>query len=199
MIEGIKPLYNAALKPFARFLARMGIHPNAVTLFGVFLFCIGAWLTAVGIWKIAVLLGIIASFFDGLDGTVARETGKKSSFGALLDSVCDRLTEVVWIGSYLVYYFRLPPFDTVSVYCAFLAVTGSILVSYVKARAEGVGIACTGGLMQRPERLIILGVFQLLGPGLMPWGLGIVAGFAYLTVFQRIYLVWRNYKQLIEK
>jgi len=195
MIEVIKPHYNAVLKPFARLLARMGIHPNAVTLFGVFLFFMGAWLTATGIWTIAVALGIIASFFDGLDGILARETGKKSSFGAFLDSVCDRVTEVVWIGSYLFYYFQHPPFDTVSVYCAFLAVTGSILVSYVKARAEGVGIACDGGLLQRSERLIILGVFQLLGPDLMPWGLGIVAGFAYLTVFQRMYLVWRNYNK----
>ncbi len=196
MIEEIKPFYNAALKPFARLLARMGIHPNVVTLFGVFLFFIGAWLTAIGIWKSAVLLGVIAGFFDGLDGIVARETGKKSSFGALLDSVCDRLTEVVWLGGYLVYFFHHPPLDTVTIYGLFLAITGSLLVSYVKARAEGVGIACDGGLLQRTERLIILGVFQLLGPQLMLWGLCIVAVFAYLTVFQRLYIVWRKYKKM---
>ncbi len=199
MIEGIKPFYNAALRPFACLLARSGIHPNATTIFGALIFFVGAWLTAVGFWKTAVLFGIIGGFFDGLDGILARETGKRSTFGAVLDSVCDRLGEIVWICSYTVYYFQHPPFDEVYVYFTFAAVTGSIMVSYVRARAEREGIECSGGLLQRAERLIILGVFQLLGPRIMVWGLGIVAVFTYLTVFQRICLVWKNYKKSNEK
>jgi hypothetical protein len=69
------------------------------------------------------------------------------------------------------------------------------MVSYIKARAEGVGLTCNKGILQRPERLLILAFFQLISPSWMPWGLGIVATLAYLTVLQRIFIVWRKYSK----
>ncbi len=195
MIEGLKPLYNAVLRPFARCIAKTGIHPNALTVFGVLLFGIGGWLTVLGFWRWALLVGTIGACMDGLDGVVAREADKRSFFGAVLDSVCDRFTEIIWLGSLALYYVNNPRFDGLNILLAFAALTGSFMVSYVKARAEGAGIVCDKGLMQRPERLIVLAVFQFIGPEIMSWGLGIVAGLTYLTVFQRIFIVWRNYKK----
>ena len=196
MIEGLKPLYNALLRPFSRVLARMGVHPNIVTISGVIIFLAGGWYTALGHWITGVLIIAAGALLDGLDGLLAREMDKRSSFGAVLDSLCDRLTEILWLGSILVYYMRYPIYTGLCVYLAFAALTGSLLVSYVKARAEGAGIACNKGILQRPERIIILGICQLAGPEIMPWGLGIIAVFSYLTVIQRTLLVWRNYKKL---
>jgi CDP-diacylglycerol--glycerol-3-phosphate 3-phosphatidyltransferase len=195
MIEGLKTVYNNVLRPLARFMARLGIHPNILTISGVLLFGVGGWLTVYGFWRWALLVITTGAFMDGLDGVVAREAGKRSTFGAVLDSTCDRFTEIIWLGSLTIYYVRNPILDGLCIYLTFAVITGSLMVSYVKARAEGAGIACNKGLLQRPERLIILAIFQFLGPEIMPWGLGIVAGLAYLTVMQRIFMVWRNFKK----
>ena len=195
MIERLKPLYNAGLRPLARLLARIGIHPDVLTAIGLILFGFGGWLTVLGYWRGALIALVIGSLMDGLDGVLARETDRRSTFGAVLDSVCDRFTEIIWIGSIVAYYIRNAVFNEMYVYISFAAVTGSLMVSYVKARAEGAGIECNKGILQRPERLIILAVFQLLGPGKMPWGLGIIAVLAYLTVLQRLYLVWKIYEK----
>lgn len=195
MIERLKPLYNAGLKPFARLLARIGIHPDILTAIGLILFGFGGWLTVLGYWRSALIVLVIGSLMDGLDGVLARETDRSCTFGAVLDSVCDRFTEIIWIGSIIVYYIRNAVFNEMYVYISFAAITGSLMVSYVKARAEGAGIECNKGILQRPERLIILAVFQLLGPEIMPWGLGIIAVLAYLTVLQRLFFVWKIYKK----
>ncbi len=195
MIERLKPLYNAGLKPFARLLARIGVHPDILTAIGLILFGFGGWLTVLGYWRSALIALVIGSLMDGLDGVLARETDRSCTFGAVLDSVCDRFTEIIWIGSIIVYYIRNAVFNEMYVYISFAAITGSLMVSYVKARAEGAGIECNKGILQRPERLIILAVFQLLGPEIMPWGLGIIAVLAYLTVLQRLFFVWKIYKK----
>lgn len=175
-------------------LARLRIHPDVLTTVGLILFLIGGWLTALGYWRSALFALVTGSLMDGLDGVLARETDRRSTFGAIFDSVCDRFTEIIWIGSIIVYYLRNGFFNGVYVYLSFAAITGSLMVSYVKARAEGAGIECSKGILQRPERLIILALFQLLGPQIMPWGLGIIATLAFLTVFQRIQLVRKKYR-----
>ena len=195
MIERLRPLYNAGLKPFARLLARIGINPDILTIIGLILFGVGGWLTALGYWRTALFALVIGSLMDGLDGVLAREINRRSTFGAVLDSVCDRFTEIIWLVSIIIFYVRNATFTNLYLFLAFAAITGSLMVSYVKARAEGAGIEGIKGLLQRPERLIILAVFQLLGPDIMPWGLGIIAVLAYFTVLQRLYLVWRRYKK----
>ncbi len=197
MIEGLKPFYSAILRPFVRLFQHLGIHPNVLTINGVLLFAVGGWFIIIGKWKLSLLIGTFGAIMDGFDGLLAKETGKISVFGAILDSVCDRFTEIIWLGSFIVYYVKYPLFDGLCIYLSFLAITGSIMVSYIKARAEGAGIECKGGVLQRSERLIILAIFQFLGPQILPWGLGIVAFLSYFTVFQRFFIVWRNYKRNI--
>lgn len=195
MIGGLKPFYHALIRPLMSLFKVLGVHPNVLTLSGVVLFGIGSWLIVIGEWKLSLLVGVFGAIMDGLDGLLAKETGKLTIFGAFLDSVCDRFTEILWLGSFIVFYMRNPIFGGLPIYLAYAALTGSVMVSYVRARAEGAGIECKGGLLQRSERLLILAIFQFVGPQKMLWGLGIVALFAYLTVLQRMLIVWKNYKK----
>src|ERR1700753_1672161 len=157
------------IDPFVRGLIRIGFTPNAVTPVGFLLnvgvaviFIIGALtgvrgdLSYVG-WAGALVL--FAGLFDMLDGQVARLGNMSSTFGALYDSVLDRYSELVMFFG-ICYYLVAHHYFLSSLF-AFLALIGSMMVSYTRARAEGLGIECKGGLMQRPERVIITGVSAL--------------------------------------
>src|SRR5580693_4299123 len=158
------------INPVVRGLIRMGLTPNMVTTIGFMLnmgvaviFIIGAEegnrgdLTYVG-WAGALIL--FAGLFDMLDGQVARLGNMKSTFGALYDSVLDRYSELVmFLG--ICYYLVAHHYFLSSIF-AFIALIGSMMVSYVRARAEGLGVDIKGGLMQRPERVITLGLFAML-------------------------------------
>ena len=158
------------IDPFVRVLIKLGLTPNAVTTIGFILnigvaviFIIGGEkgnrgdLTYIG-WAGALIL--FAGLFDMLDGQVARLGNMKSTFGALYDSVLDRYSEqVMFLG--ICYYLVAHHYFLSSIF-AFIALMGSMMVSYVRARAEGLGIECSGGLMQRPERVVTIGVFGII-------------------------------------
>ncbi len=157
------------INPFVKFLIRIGFTPNLVTLTGFVLnigaaviFIFGAEdgnrsdLSYVG-WAGATIL--FAGLFDMLDGQVARLGNMSSKFGALFDSVLDRYSELImFLG--ICYYLVAHHYFLSSLF-AFLALIGSMMVSYTRARAEGLGIECKGGLMQRPERVVTIGVSAL--------------------------------------
>jgi CDP-diacylglycerol--glycerol-3-phosphate 3-phosphatidyltransferase len=158
------------IDPFVKILIKLGLTPNVVTSIGFVLnvgvaviFIIGAEegnrgdLTYVG-WAGALIL--FAGLFDMLDGQVARLGNMKSTFGALYDSVLDRYSELImFLG--ICYYLVAHHYFLSSIF-AFIALIGSMMVSYVRARAEGLGVEIKGGLMQRPERVITLGLFAML-------------------------------------
>jgi CDP-diacylglycerol--glycerol-3-phosphate 3-phosphatidyltransferase len=158
------------IDPFVKILIKLGLTPNVVTSIGFILnvgvaviFIIGAEegnrgdLTYVG-WAGALIL--FAGLFDMLDGQVARLGNMKSTFGALYDSVLDRYSELImFLG--ICYYLVAHHYFLSSIF-AFIALIGSMMVSYVRARAEGLGVEIKGGLMQRPERVITLGLFAML-------------------------------------
>src|SRR5579872_2068818 len=158
------------INPVVRLLIRMGLTPNMVTTIGLVLnigvaiiFISGAEegkrgdLTYVG-WAGGLIL--FAGLFDMLDGQVARLGNMKSTFGALYDSVLDRYSELVmFLG--ICYYMVAHHYFLSSIF-AFVALIGSMMVSYVRARAEGLGVEIKGGLMQRPERVVTIGLFAML-------------------------------------
>ncbi len=158
------------IDPFVKLLIKLGLTPNAVTSIGFVLnigvaivFIIGAEdgnrgdLTYVG-WAGGLIL--FAGLFDMLDGQVARLGNMKSTFGALYDSVLDRYSELImFLG--ICYYLVAHHYFLSSIF-AFIALIGSMMVSYVRARAEGLGIECKGGLMQRPERVVTIGLCAML-------------------------------------
>lgn len=158
------------IDPVVRVLIKLGLTPNAVTTIGFILnigvaviFVIGAEegnrgdLTYVG-WAGGLIL--FAGLFDMLDGQVARLGNMKSTFGALYDSVLDRYSELImFLG--ICYYLVAHHYFLSSIF-AFIAMIGSMMVSYVRARAEGLGVEIKGGLMQRPERVVTIGLFAML-------------------------------------
>lgn len=188
MIEGIKPLYQAFLKPAAVRAARLHITPNMITLLGVLFFAASAVCLAAGHWHWALAVAVIGACMDGIDGLLATINNQKTIFGAIFDSTCDRFTEILGIGGILYWYLtnNNPADDLPAALICFLAITGSIMVSYVRARCEGAGVACKEGFFQRPERLIFLGILVLVGPKIMLWGLALLALLSYGTTFQRI-------------
>lgn len=187
MLEPLKPFYNATLRPAALLALRAGIHPNHVTVFGLLLFITGGVLCAQSRWLAACIVVIGGSLMDGLDGVLARESGKKSQFGAILDSVSDRLTEMALIGGLLFFFLNGIPDNVVKgVLLCFSALCNSVMISYIKARCEAAGISCKRGLLQRPERLILLCVGLIGGPGIMLWILGVITVAGCITIGQRM-------------
>lgn len=162
----LQQLIYKVINPVVRFLVRIGFTPNAVTTVGLALnvgvaviFVMGAEegnrgdLSYVG-W--AGALTLFAGLFDMLDGQVARLGNMSSSFGALYDSVLDRYSEMImFLG---ICYYLIGHHYFLSSLFAFVALIGSMMVSYIRARAEGLGVECKGGLMQRPERVVLVGV-----------------------------------------
>jgi CDP-diacylglycerol--glycerol-3-phosphate 3-phosphatidyltransferase len=158
------------IDPFVKLLIKVGLTPNAVTSIGFILnvgvaaiFIVGAEdgnrgdFSYVG-WAGGLIL--FAGLFDMLDGQVARLGNMKSVFGALYDSVLDRYSELImFLG--ICYYLVAHHYFLSSIF-AFIALIGSMMVSYVRARAEGLGVECKGGLMQRPERVITIGVCAIV-------------------------------------
>jgi CDP-diacylglycerol--glycerol-3-phosphate 3-phosphatidyltransferase len=193
MIEGLKPLYNAALSPLAKLLARINIHPNIISFAGVLISCVACWYAARGHWILAAAMIAIGSCMDGLDGLLAHTSGTNTAFGAVFDSICDRFTEFAWTLGILFFYMHNPMYHGLGVYSSFLAMSGSIMVSYVRARCEAAGIPCSRGLLQRPERIILLIISFLCGPKGMIGGLLLISVLAYITVVERIYIAFSTH------
>jgi CDP-diacylglycerol---glycerol-3-phosphate 3-phosphatidyltransferase len=183
------------LDPFSKFLAGWGVPPNLITLTGVIVTLVvpielvqEKWLLA-GLW----LLG--AGFFDVLDGSLARNIGQKRPFGAFWDSTMDRISEAVVFGGFLLYYYQHQ--EPRELLLAFGVCISSLLVSYTRARAEGLGIDCEVGILPRPGRVILLALgFFMARPTL---ALALVGVLSLMTVFQRIYWVWQKVGNVTRK
>lgn len=169
-------------------LARAGLTPNMVTTIGVLLSLVVAIVIASGNLVVGGILFLIASGFDMLDGAVARAAGTVTKFGGFLDSTLDRYSETIVLFGVLFYLLQTPE-ATVGALVVFAATTGSLLISYARARAEAAGFHASVGLLARPERVVILAIGLLFGQ-LLP-ALWILAIGTHLTVFMRIFHVWR--------
>lgn len=191
-----RPLFADPLSHFARRLHSFGITPNALTYTGFILTAITAYYLANGRFGWSGILLIIASFFDMLDGAVARFTKQMSTFGAFLDSTLDRYSESVTFLALAYYYSRRPSTRTELVLILVILV-GSLMVSYTKARAEGLNVEIKAGLLQRPERVVLL-ILGLLTGWMQPV-LWVLAIFTNFTAIQRIYEVYWRTNQLQAK
>lgn len=179
-------------EPASAALDKLGVTPNMATLTGTVI-SVGAGAAAAdGRWILAGILVILGATFDMLDGGIARRTGQVSRRGALLDSVMDRVAEGALLLGLLVYYTRSNTFDQTLALLTFIAFAGSMMVSYVRARAEGLGMKGTAGFATRPERVVVISVALLLSePG---WGLWILAIATPLSALYRFWAEWRSAK-----
>lgn len=173
------------LDPVAGFFNRIGLTPNTITLLGLAGNFVGAFFVSQGQMTTGGLLVLITTPFDALDGTMARLRGDATEWGAFVDSVTDRYSELAILGG-LLYYFSVIG-DGLSVIVAFAAAAGTVLVSYVKARAEAVGFSAKVGFLTRVERFLVLAPLLVLNRPV--WAVWFIAIFANFTALQRIYYV----------
>lgn len=177
-------------QPAVRLLAKTPIAPNAISWFGFSLTAGAAALIIIGHPFAAGFVVLIAGFFDILDGALARSTNRATQFGAVLDSTLDRLAEAVLLLGILVLYAREQ--STVEILVVGLALLGSLLVSYIRARAEALGRECQAGLFTRAERVVVLALGLLLNQLLI--ALVVIVIFSFITAGQRLLYVWQQMK-----
>jgi len=183
--DTLRIVFKGVIEPAARAVNKTGLTPITVTLLGVAGNMLAGYLVATGRVSLGGLVMLIAWPIDALDGTMARLRGEASDWGAFVDSVSDRYSELFVLGG-LLYYFGTIEAPLLGV-VTFAAAAGSVLVSYVKARAEAQSFSAREGLLTRAERYLVLGPSLLFGvPAVGVW---IVAVLANLTALQRILVV----------
>jgi phosphatidylglycerophosphate synthase len=181
---------RAGARRLVRVSGLMRLSPNTLTVTGLAINALSGVLIAAGQLITGGVVLLLASLFDILDGAVARVTGKVYRYGAFLDSTSDRYAEgFTYMG--LLWYYLFHGHHTVEPMLVIAALNGSLLVSYVRARAQSLGFLCDGGLLARPERVIFT-VIGLLVPVLLLPILWILALLTNITAVQRIWFVWRQ-------
>ena len=187
-----RALSNYVETPVALLMGRVGLTPNLVTIIGLLIAGVAAYLIAVGLWWVGGLVALFAGIFDMFDGALARNTGRASDFGALLDSTIDRVSEAVALLGVLAFY--LASDNDWGAMLVYAALVGSIMVSYMRARSEGLGIECKVGMMQRPERVALTGLGLIVAhwiPVVMLVVLGVIAALTTVTAIHRLVHTWR--------
>jgi CDP-diacylglycerol--glycerol-3-phosphate 3-phosphatidyltransferase len=173
------------LDPLGGFFNRLGLTPNMMTMLGLLGNTVGAYYLARGEMLTGGLFVLLMTPIDALDGTMARLRGESSDFGAFVDSVSDRYSELIIYGGLLYHFLSLG--EPLGGLLVFGAAAGSVLVSYVKARAEGLGYEAKVGLLTRVERYLVLAPSLVFNQ--LYIGLGIIAVLANITALQRIWHV----------
>lgn len=183
------------IDPIVTFLARYRLSPDVLTVLGMVSHFLFAWLIALGQFQWAAVAIAIISPLDALDGALARKLGRKQGgFGAFLDSTLDRLAEIILFGGFIWYY--MGEGDAMMLAMAYVTVTGSLMISYARARAEALGLSAKVGLLSRVERYVVLTIFLFLN--IPHVALIIMAVLTYVTVGQRMFHVWRQSVQVDE-
>ncbi len=192
----LKGFSEIILNPIVVLLNKTGATPNVLTIIGLIINILGAYLIIKGKLVFAGIIILFAGIFDMLDGFLARKMDKKTKFGGFLDSVTDRVSEgAIYLGI-LIYFLNInSTINSIIVYCIMFL---SFLISYIRARAGGLKIDCEEGFFTRTERIITL----ILGLLLSNWfnslfyALLIIGFFSLLTIAQRIYIVYIRAKDL---
>ncbi|MCB0247034.1 MAG: CDP-alcohol phosphatidyltransferase family protein [Anaerolineae bacterium] len=198
----LRKTFRGVLEAVARFFNRLGVSPNQLTLIGLILQGIVAVVIAAGYLQLAGILLIFFSIFDAFDGTLARMTGQVSRFGAFFDATIDRYAESIVLFGLLVYYSGQPD-STTQTLLIYVAIVGSLLVSYTRAKAESLGIPCKEGILTRAERVVLLVIGLLLGtwqpiaalPDALTVVLWLLAILSNVTAIQRVLAVRKTVRE----
>ncbi len=186
--QAVKDKSRRLLDPMVGSLASLGVPPMLISILGLVFSFYGAVLVAGGSLFWSGIWLLIAGICDILDGSVARRSGRSSKFGAFVDSTFDRISELAYYGAILIYYInRSETYGLLMFVVIWVALGGSFLVSYTRARVEGLGGSCAIGYFERPERLTLLIVGLLLGHRMLSFVLTVIAVGTIVTVLQRIH------------
>jgi phosphatidylinositol phosphate synthase len=196
--DWLKNGYLRVIDPVANWLVRHHVHPNTITAIGTACSVAGGIIYGTGHISVGGWFLGFTALFDVLDGTVARRSNRSSTFGAFLDSTLDRLADGAVLGGLAAFYALNGPHRSIPmvVFCI-AGIVGSFLTSYTRARAEALGLDAKVGILQRPERVVLLSVPQaFFGLALHGWVLNIIIIFltvtAWITVVQRVAFVHRQ-------
>jgi CDP-diacylglycerol--glycerol-3-phosphate 3-phosphatidyltransferase len=197
MFEHLRGLVTAIISPIARLLLRMRISPDAITILGTIATCTAAFTLVPKGHLIAGGLTVTAfALFDLLDGTMARLSNRVSEFGKFLDSTLDRIADAAVFGS-VIFYFAGPGDSTFGMAMALYCLISGFGVSYSRARAESIGMDARVGLMERTDRLALVGFSaipaQLMDrPIILAWGMAVIGTLTTVTFLQRVLAVRRQ-------
>ena len=187
----VRPLLSIPVAKLVEWMQGAGVTPNMVTYAGFLLTIVSAIILGTGAFRIGGFVLWAAAMLDMLDGSLARATNQSSIFGAFIDSTLDRYSESVTFLA-MVYYYSAVPGSRIQLVLIFIILVGSLMVSYTRARAEGLNVKVTEGWLQRPERLTLLITGLILGYYILNPILWFMAIFTNLTALQRVYEVyWR--------
>ena len=191
MIDIRRNLAHRITDPIVGILSKSGITPNALTFINLALNIAAAFIIATGHFLLGGILVLVAGLFDLLDGALARFSKQSTRFGAILDSVADRISEAAIFCGLLIWY--IPQQGTsLEIVFIFVVLIGSFLVSYIRARAEGLGWQCQVGLFTRAERVIVLAIGLLINQIFIV--LCVLVVFVFFTVVQRLVYLWKQAK-----
>ena len=183
------------VREVARLVSRkvfINFHPNTLTIIGFIITCYASLLYASGVFWLGGIVLLIGGMFDIIDGEVAKLTNKSSKFGAFLDSCVDRYSDFIILFGMFCWYYNIE--QTLPIILIFLAILGSYIVSYTRARAEGLGIECKVGLGERGVRIPIIIIGSLFGSKIFIGFLLVIALLTNITGVYRIWWVWRKIK-----
>jgi CDP-diacylglycerol--glycerol-3-phosphate 3-phosphatidyltransferase len=191
LIDIRRNLAHRITDPIVEILSRSGITPNALTFINLALNIVAAYVIATGHFIIGGVLVLVAGLFDLLDGALARFTKQTTKFGAILDSVADRISEAAILCGLLIWYIPQEG-ASLEIVLIFVVLVGSFLVSYIRARGEGLGWQCQVGLFTRAERVIVLAIGLLINQIFIV--LCVLVIFVFFTVVQRLVYLWKQSK-----
>ncbi len=192
----IRERLRGFLDPVVAFLSYLGFSPLAVTIIGIALSIIGAIFVAKGFLLAGAVLLVLSGICDTIDGSLARREGKATIFGAFIDSTGDRITEMAYFGALIFYFLSYNPPNLAVIFFLLAALAGSFLTSYTRARAEGLGMECRVGWLERPERIALLVIGLLFGRTML---IVIIVFLAFLTVYTFIQRVLHVRRLTLEK
>ena len=191
LIDIRRNLAHRITDPIVGILSKSGITPNALTFINLALNIAAAYVIATGNFLLGGILVLVAGLFDLLDGALARFIKQTTRFGAILDSVADRISEAAILCGLLIWYIPQEG-ASLEIVLIFVVLIGSFLVSYIRARAEGLGWQCQVGLFTRAERVIVLAIGLLINQIFIV--LCVLVVFVFFTVVQRLVYLWKQAK-----
>jgi CDP-diacylglycerol--glycerol-3-phosphate 3-phosphatidyltransferase len=190
--QAFKNKARGILNPIVSALAVLGIPPVFISFLGLMLSFFGAVVLSRGSLFWAGIILLAAGLCDVIDGSLARARNLASRYGAFIDSTFDRITEFAYFGGIIIYLIGNPQgYSLFEILAAFIALAGSIMTSYTRARAEGLGFQCTVGMFERPERLALLVFGLLLGRRVLVGVLVVLSVTTVITTLQRIFHIYR--------
>ena len=188
--QSLQNQFIKLLTPLTALFSKWGLSPNSFTVAGVLITSVGAAACVMGYIRLAGILILMGGFCDTIDGSLARTTGKASRLGALFDSAVDRYSEFIMYLGIGAYFINIEDYSTAA--GTFLSLCGSFMVSYARARAESLGFEAKLGFMQRPERIVLIGLGALIHIVSLKIAIWLVAILSNFTALQRIRFAYKQ-------